>query len=176
MRLRLRKRVRRKVKPGHACHAAVLRFRAGSGAASVSGVSAGAFGVVAQPLGSHLREGPTVAVEDRVAAGLGLPAFDGDIDIGRADLHREDAAAVGLARHDLRAGARERLVAEPAARDVLAHRDAEGVERFRRRMVGALVLGEGLGSAHVDGSVSSATFGGRFGRRQPMKQGSCFQR
>jgi hypothetical protein len=33
-----------------------------------------------------------------------------------------------------------------------------------------------LGSAHVEGSVSSATLGGRFGRRQPMKQGSCFQR
>ncbi len=33
-----------------------------------------------------------------------------------------------------------------------------------------------LGSAHIDGSVSSATFGGRLGRRQPMKQGSCFRR
>ena len=29
--------------------------------------------VVAQPLGSHLPKGPTVTVEDRVAAGLGLP-------------------------------------------------------------------------------------------------------
>ena len=29
---------------------------------------------IPQPLGPHLRECPTVAVEDRVAAGLGLPA------------------------------------------------------------------------------------------------------
>jgi hypothetical protein len=32
------------------------------------------------------------------------------------------------------------------------------------------------GISQVEGSVCSATFGGRFGRRQPMKQGSCFQR
>ncbi|WP_241963296.1 hypothetical protein [Paracoccus suum] len=65
----------------------------------------GGFGIVAQPLGPHLREGPAVAIKDRVAAGLGLPALDRDIDIGRADFHCEDAAAVGFARHDLRAGA-----------------------------------------------------------------------
>ena len=52
-------------------------------------------------LGPHLREGPAVAIEDRVAAGLGLPALHGDIGIGRADFHREHTAAVGLARHDL---------------------------------------------------------------------------
>ncbi len=101
MRIRLRKCLRRKVEPGHACHAAVLRFRAGSGAASCPARRPG-FGVVAQSLGSHLRKGPTVAVKDCVAAGLGLPAFDGHIDVGRADLHREDATAVGLARQDLR--------------------------------------------------------------------------
>jgi hypothetical protein len=32
------------------------------------------------------------------------------------------------------------------------------------------------GISHVEGSVCSEIFGGRFGRCQPMKQGSCFQR
>ena len=116
-------------------HGLTLRFAIAGGFGG--GVAVGRFhgrgGVIAQPLGFHLREGPAIAVEDRLLAGLGLPALDGDIDVGRADLHREDAAAVGLARHDLRAGARERLVAEPAPRHMLAHRDPERVERFRRR-------------------------------------------
>jgi len=47
-----------------------------------------------------------------------------------------------------------------------------------RDIAGDPALGEAkVGDlAGVDGSVWSATFGGRFGRRQPMKQGSCFQR
>ena len=96
----------------------------------------------AQPFRLHRGEAAAFAIEDRLAPRLGLPAFDGHIDIGGADLHREDAPAVGLARHDLRARAGERLVAEPAPRHMLAHRDAEGVERLRRRMVGPVVLGE----------------------------------
>ena len=43
----------------------------------------GGVSVVAQPLGPHLREGLTIAVEDRVTTGVGLPAFDGDVDVSR---------------------------------------------------------------------------------------------
>ncbi|SOC13195.1 hypothetical protein SAMN05877809_106217 [Rhodobacter sp. JA431] len=50
MRLRPRKRVRRKVKPGHACHAAVLRFRAGSEETFVSGVAS----FIVQPSGGGI--------------------------------------------------------------------------------------------------------------------------
>jgi hypothetical protein len=101
--------------------------------------------------------------------------FHGDIDIGRADLHREDAPAVGLAREDMRAGAAEWLIAEAAAGDVLLHRDSEASSGFGVGWPGRSSFAK-LGSSHVEGSVSSATFGGRFGWRQPMKQGSCFQR
>jgi len=135
----------------------------------------GGVSVFAQPLGSDLTKSSAIAVKDRVAAGVGLPAFDGDVDVGRADFHREDAPPIGLPRHDLRTRTTERLVTKPAARHMLAHRDPEGVERFRRRMVGPVVLGK-AGQCPCRGKVSSATFGGRFGRRQPMKQGSCFHR
>jgi hypothetical protein len=100
------------------------------------------------------------------------------------------AAPVGLARHDLRTRPREGLMAEPATRNVLAHRDAESVGRLRRRVVGALVLGEArqrpcrgqrcLGDlrravraapAHEPGPAASC----RQDAWEPG-QGSCFQR
>lgn len=45
---------------------------------------------VAQQLGSHLREGPAIAIEGCPSLRVRPPPLDDDIDIGRADLHRED--------------------------------------------------------------------------------------
>ncbi len=117
--------------------------------------------MIAEPSALQLREGQAVALEDRGAPGLRLPALDRDIDVSRADLHRLDALAVRLggpstgtslirltrARHDRRARAGERLVeearTEAAPRHMRAERDAEGVERLRRQMLGELVAHEG---------------------------------
>lgn len=57
---------------------------------------------------------------------------------------------------------------------MLAHRDPEGVECIRRRVVRPFVPGE-VGISPVEGSISSATFGGQFGRGQPTKQDPRFQ-
>lgn len=78
-------------------------------------------------IGEIAGEGSDIAVEDRLLARLGLPACDGDIDIGRADFHGEDPAAIRLARHDLRSGARR-----VRSRDLPApHAGASGCQKHQ---------------------------------------------
>ena len=66
---------------------------------------------IPQPLGFHLSEGPAVAIEDRIAPRVRLLAFHGHVDVGRADFHRKDAAAIRFARHDLRTRTTEGFIA-----------------------------------------------------------------
>ena len=57
------------------------------GGVRVQGIGRGV-GVVAEPLGPHLRKGPAVAFENCVLPGLGLPALNGDIDVEALLSHR----------------------------------------------------------------------------------------
>jgi len=106
------------------------------------GCIGGGVSIIAQPLGSDLCKSSAIALEDRIAAGVGLPTFDGDVDVSRADFQRDDGSPVGLARHDLRTRTTERLVAKPTPRHMLAHRDPERIQRLRRGMIGPVNLGE----------------------------------
>ena len=100
-------------------------------------------GLITKAFCFDLIEGLPVPIQDGILSGLRLPALDGNIDIGRADFHGEDAAIIGLVRHDLRARAAKRLVTQSTARHMLAHGNPKRIERLRRRMVMALILGKG---------------------------------
>mgnify|MGYP003679714290 CR=1 FL=1 len=76
------------------CLALSLRF--GSGV-RCRGIGRG-IGVVVQPISFHGREAPAIPVDERVATGLGLPAFHGDVDVGGADFQTRPAASVSDGR------------------------------------------------------------------------------
>ncbi len=97
--------------------------RSGSGSASAP-----------EPLGLHRGEAAAVAVEHRVAPGLGLPALDDHVDIRRVEspsrraARRSRSAAISVCR------CRRTGRAEPAARARVADRAPTRSTGFMRRM------------------------------------------
>src|SRR5690606_33581982 len=88
------------------------------------------------PLGLHLGERPTIAIQARFLAGELLPAPDGDVDVSRADLHRVAAAAGHLGRNDRRAATRERLIDRLPWAAVVLDGAAHGFDGLLRRVPG----------------------------------------